>query len=88
MELDHFMIEMPAKGNYRSDQSGMIGLGPSSEFNEPNVNMVGRLNELHDVPEIITYNITFTGEHNHRRDKDVSYVQLGPFNKALEPFIA
>lgn len=37
---------------------------------------------------MITYNITFKGEHNHYRNKDLSYVQIGQINKQLEPYIA
>jgi len=52
----------------------MLGLGPDTEFNEPSTNLVNSLKELHNIDEIVTYNITFTGEHNHHRDKDLSYV--------------
>ena len=47
-----------------------------------------RLEAFNQVPQIVTYNITFKGEHNHHRDKDLSYVQLGLINKALEPNIS
>ena len=61
-ELDLFTIEEPASQvNYTSDQSGVLGLGPDSEFNEPNINLVTRLNQLHQTKEIVLYNITFTG---------------------------
>jgi hypothetical protein len=61
----------------------MLGLGPDSEFNEPDINLINKLNTMHGTKEIVTYNITFTGEHNHVRDADLSYVQIGPYNRAL-----
>ena len=85
-ELDLFTIEEPASQvNYTSDQSGVLGLGPDSEFNEPNINLVTRLNQLHQTKEIVLYNITFTGEHNREVDHGKSYVQIGDYNQALKP---
>lgn len=88
LELDLFTVEEPmSKENYTSDQSGILGLGPDSEFNEPNINLVTRLNQLHSTKEIVLYNITFTGEHNKYVDHGKSYVQIGNYNQALKPNI-
>ena len=81
-----FVIEAPASKQstmYTSDASGTLGFGPWSQENG-NIRDDARRNfpqqyyeGKHITKNVVSYNITFKGEHNHvTPPSKVSYVQL------------
>ena len=91
--LDIFVIEEPMSSlnpMYSSDESGTLGFGPWSQENGNIADTAQRslmqqgVNTKLFANNIVSYNITFKGEHSHHHvPTDASYVQLDTVNTAV-----